>query len=279
MPRTVWIFSLSLMLYGCSSQEPVATNSEFPAVITTPAEYPDPTTWEAASETQAARAARSLEQLRQRNVPVYDGPLFVADDHEVKLQDASEVARRALILWAVELRAEGLAKEEARRIIDNLSLWDSVSPEEKRFLEEDNPDPDEARRLVWRLESLWVMMWALGYIDELTWPENMCDVEALVDIIEPNETNPDFIAGAKLRSKEEILDAQDLTMRIHWAIRDTYLSGETSIPANLDWSEGSPRIPIEESAAVGVVAERHYALNWLVNFLDPESWDAVDTPT
>jgi hypothetical protein len=33
------------------------------------------------------------------------------------------------------------------------------------------------------------------------------------------------------------------------------------------------------SAAVGVVEQRHHTLNWLVNFLNPENWDNVDTPT
>jgi hypothetical protein len=38
-------------------------------------------------------------------------------------------------------------------------------------------------------------------------------------------------------------------------------------------------VPVTLSAAVGVVEQRHYTLNWLVNFLDPEMWDDVDTPT
>jgi hypothetical protein len=33
------------------------------------------------------------------------------------------------------------------------------------------------------------------------------------------------------------------------------------------------------SAEVGVVEQRHYTLNWLVNYLDPKNWDCVDTPT
>jgi len=69
-------------------------------------QYPSPDSWEYANDRQAQRAARSFEALRQRAVPVYSGPLFVADDDEVMVQPASEVARRVLVLWAVELRAE-----------------------------------------------------------------------------------------------------------------------------------------------------------------------------
>jgi hypothetical protein len=52
------------------------------------------------------------------------------------------------------------------------------------------------------------------------------------------------------------------------------------VPEDLDWSEqNEDYVPVHLSAAVGVVEQRHYTLNWLVNFLDPEDWDHVDTPT
>ncbi|MEQ8790639.1 MAG: DUF4272 domain-containing protein [Pirellulaceae bacterium] len=242
-------------------------------------EYPSPETWEHGSERQHQRAARSLEQLKRRHVPAYSGPLMVDDDEEVRLQNAQEVARRTLVLWAVELRAEGMPQKEALELIDQLDLWDSVSAEEKRFLEDDAPDPDECQALVWRLESIWVLLWALGYIDELDWPGGMCDVPKLVKILKPLESDPQFITGAKLRSKADILDAQDLIMRIHWAVREAYLRGGGIVPDDLDWSHDSDWIPVSMSAAIGVVEQRHYTLNWLVNFLDPEDWDHVDTPT
>ena len=107
----------------------------------------------------------------------------------------------------------------------------------------------------------------------------MCDVPRLVEILEPDQLTQDFITKAKLRSTAEILDAQDLIMRIHWAVRDAYLHQGGMIPARLDWSEESELVSVGESAAVGVVEQRHYVLNWLVNFLNPENWDDVDTPT
>jgi hypothetical protein len=96
----------------------------------------------------------------------------------------------------------------------------------------------------------------------------------------PVEDDPAFITTAKLRPAKEIIDEQDLIMRIHWAIRDAHLHQGRTIPEGLDWSEqNDDYVPIHLSAAVGVVEQRHYTLNWLVNFLDPEDWDHVDTPT
>jgi len=183
------------------------------------------------------------------------------------------------VLWAVELRAEGVPQPETLGLIEQLDLWKSVSPSEKVFLENKNPTPEECQQLVWRLESIWVLMWSLGYIEQLDWPSGMCDVPKLAGLVSPHENDPAFVNSARLRSASEILDAQDLIMRIHWAIRDAYLHQGGMIPEYLDWSRDSEYVPVAMSAAVGVVEQRHYTLNWLVNFLDPENWDEVDIPT
>lgn len=241
--------------------------------------YPSPATWKHASERQANRALRSFNELKKRCVPVFQGPLCVADDGEVTIQSPQEVARRALVLWAVELRAEGVPQEETLQLINQQFLWDSVSPKEKLFLNEGNPDPEQCRRLVWRLEAIWVLLWALGYVEDLKWPSGMCDVPKLAGLISSHEDDPNFIAKAHLRTTAEILDAQDLMMRTHWAVRDAMLHRGGTIPEGLDWSGKSEFIPVTMSAAVGVVEERHYVLNWLVNYLAPKDWDSVDTPT
>ena len=241
--------------------------------------YPLPEKWEFANERQRARALRSFAELKKRAVPVYPGPLFVDDDNQVKIQSAEEVARRTMVLWAVELRAESAPRALALAIVEKLNLWKSVSPLERAFLENERPDPDECRRLVWRLESIWVLLWVLGHIEQLDWPSGMCDVPKLVRLVSPRENDPAFIASARLRPAAEILDAQDLIMRIHWAIRDAYLNQGGMLPVGLNWTQDDDWIPASLSAEVGVVEQRHYTLNWLVNFLNPENWDCVDTPT
>ena len=262
---------------GCSNKTPQASTSR--KADGGQEGYPTPEDWEDASEQQAARAARSFAELKKRRVPVYDGPLFVADDDAANLQTAQDVARRTLVLWAVELRAEGTPQEEAKGIIEEMNLWDSVSDEERTFLDNPAPTEGESARLVWRLESIWVLLWALGHVDNLDWPSEMCDVPKLVEILRPLEADQDFITNAKLRPRKEILDQQDLIMRIHWAIRDAYLNHSSEVPEDLDWSGSSPLLPLEQCAAVGVVEQRHYVLNWIVRYLNPEGWDDVDTPT
>jgi len=242
-------------------------------------QYPSPDTWKFANSRQKDRANRSFTELTKRHVPVYQGPLFVDDDEEVSVQSPQHAASRVLVLWAVALRAEGAPQDEARHIIDNLQLWAHVSPLEQQFLDKRNPSPEESQKLVWRLESLWVLMWSLGYVEELNWPSGMCDVKKLTELICKYEDDPKLISGAKLRPVRELLDAQDLTMRIHWAIRGSYPNQGGTVPEGLDWSGDSEIVPVAMSASVGVVEQRHYVLNWLVKFMEPKTWDDVDTPT
>ena len=282
----ILILALLVSVTGCtgsSEQQQVAD----PAIRETPEPpkeqsmptYPTTDDWEHANQRQKDRAKRSFAELKIRHVPVYTGPLFVDDDESATVQIPQDVARRAIILWAVAIRGEGAPQEEVKGIIDKLDLWPYVSPNEKRFLEDKDPSPETSQKLVWRLESLYVLLWSLGYIDDLNWPADMCDVGKLVEAIKDHEADPAFIKNAKLRPVSELLDAQDLTMRIHWAIRDAMLNHGGKIPSGLDWSGELDLIPLAMSPAVGVVEQRHYVLNWILKFMNPKSWDDVDTPT
>jgi hypothetical protein len=125
---------------------------------------------------QVERARRSLAILERRAVPVLRAPLlYVDDDGQVTLRTGPEVARRALALWAVVLRAENMPADEVGALLDGAGVRDAVTPEEAEFLRDEDPDPDDCQRWVWRLEGIWVLLWALGHVAELDWPRDMCD--------------------------------------------------------------------------------------------------------
>jgi hypothetical protein len=225
---------------------------------------------------QVARFQRVLALLRQRNVPTLSEALHIEDDAEAELRGPAEMARRALVLSAVTLRADGGPRDKALEIIESRNLWPAVSPKEETFLRAEETDKQAAHSLLWRLEGLWVLAWALGDV-ELDWPRKMCDVPRLVGVIRGYESDADFITKAKLRPTADLLDAVQLTLLIHWAIRDAWIH-KRPIPEDLDWASGAKMVPVSECPAIGVVAERHHALNWLIRFGDAD-WDDVDTPT
>ena len=243
----------------------------------TPPTYPNTETWEHANSRQRERASRSFAELQVRYVPAFQGPLFVDDEEEATIRSAQDIARRIMVLWAVDMKAEGVEQAQATRHLTELDIHDVVSPEERNFLDDPEPDPGYCQSLVWQLESIWVLLWAIGHIDKLDWPSGMCNTKVMVPLLKENELKPEFISNAKVRVASEILDQQDLIMRIHWAIRDAYINGRP-LPSNLNWAQPDDWAPANASAAVGVVEQRHHSLNWLVNFMDAE-WDEVDTPT
>jgi hypothetical protein len=58
-----------------------------------------------------------------------------------------------------------------------------------------------------------------------------------------------------------MLDQADLMYRYNWAVTDARINSKPS--ADLE---------------AGVVQERHYALNWLIGYMD-QDWDDVSTDT
>jgi hypothetical protein len=77
-----------------------------------------------------------------------------------------------------------------------------------------------------------------------------------------SRTTQQFIADAKLRDFSQILDQADLIYRYHWAVVDARVKQKPA-PAGLE---------------KGVVMERHYALNWLIGYMN-QAWDDVSTDT
>ena len=216
-------------------------------------------------EDARARKARSLRRLRELGVRVPEGIPPVIGETEADLRPASEVAKRAMALFLVAVRAEVIAQRRgpsAGELKDRLPLAaEAVSPAEEAFLEAAEPDEKQVPIFSWRYELLLALQWALGMVPDLPLPTEVCDVPPLARRM--FDANAERFAGdAILRTAGEILDALDLHYRLHWAVRQ----------ARLD------KKPVPGGIEGGVVYERHYAFNWLVRFEDAE-WDAVDTPT
>ncbi len=77
-----------------------------------------------------------------------------------------------------------------------------------------------------------------------------------------SKTKKQFIEDAKLRSISDILDENDLIYRYHWAVVESQINN-LEISSDIDSS---------------IVLERHYALNWLIGYMN-QSWDNISTDT
>lgn len=205
------------------------------------------------------RRDRSNARLKAENVPVYDDLFVIETADQMHRRTTGEIARRALSLAVVAIHADAKDQIWTNELIESYGIKSDLSPIETNFIAAKEIDIELATSLSWRFEAMMPLLWAIGYVPELSRPDHQIVVpEVLGPIIKFREGELERLA--KLRSVNELLDAADLILRYHWAIRDCWLSGRPP-PAGLD---------------SGVVAERHVALNWLIR---NERWDDVDTGT
>src|SRR5262245_44835213 len=110
------------------------------------------------------RQARSEEELSQFGVRTPATLPPVVSETEVALRPALEVARRAMALFVVALRAESLMCPELavadlrqKRPLAFLAL----TPKESLFLNDEAPDQQQITNFAWRYEAAWMLGWAL----------------------------------------------------------------------------------------------------------------------
>lgn len=213
------------------------------------------------SDEAQARKDRSLAILKAEMVPFIDHLPLIEAEAESTRRTTEQVATRAMALCIVAAKGEGVEQEIIDKLVAEYQLASAFTSKEKAFINNPGPTQHERVQFAWRYECYWVMLWALGYIDKLERPDKICDVGLAVSILRDNGRDG-FLKKAKLRSQREIVDAADLIYRCHWAVVDARVNNRDA-PAGLDG---------------GIVLERHYALNWLIGYLD-QQWDDISTDT
>lgn len=208
------------------------------------------------------RKQRSIALLQNEGVPFIDHLPVIRDEETAQIRSTEETAWRAMALGIVAVKGEGLEQERVLEIIEQYKLEHAFTAKEREFVYNEKPSEHDRIQFTWQYECYWVLLWALRYIEELSRPDQICDVPRAVRVM-VDRTAEEFIRDAKLRSAAEILDEADLIYRYDWACVDARINGRT-IP---DWLECS------------VILERHRALNWLTGYADNAGWDDVSTDT
>ncbi len=216
------------------------------------------------TEDQKQRKHKSEYLLKEADIKVNKNLPYLKSEEDITTRSVKEVATRVTILAFTNLVAfNNITAEEAIIEIKKYNLWDAVTPAEKSFLE--NPTDERKNHETWKCEGIWLLMWALNVVDEIGEPNELANLKDIPYEVYPigQHKNPNnFIDAQKnLRSKTEIIDANDLYYRMSWASVDARIN-------NVELTE----------LHGGVVYERHYALNWLTKYRDQE-WDEVSCDT
>ncbi len=192
-------------------------------------------------------------------MPYLDTLPVIDSEENSEVRSEEEVEFRTLCLVIVAAKGEGVEQDIIDQLAADYGLATYFTPDGLAFTNDANPTQQQRVNFLWRYESAWVMMWSLGFLDELQRPNAIADVPQLVEIVRDNST-ASFQEAAQLRQAAELLDRADLVYRYHWAVTDARINGREA-PTGLNGS---------------VVFERHYSLNWLTGYLD-QDWDDVST--
>ncbi|WP_158976208.1 DUF4272 domain-containing protein [Cellulophaga sp. L1A9] len=215
---------------------------------------------ESYTKEQIERKVTSESFLEKHGIKTNKNLPCAMDAAAIELRTEKEIIDRAYALLVIAAKGEGVAQEHLIKTVEAKQI-DSFSPYETFIYTTATLSDQERAYATWRYESLYVALWALGITEELKYPDEICDVSAIVSaIFQP--TREDFEKMVDVKSTSEILDELDKTYRMNWACVDARINGN------------------EVTGAINssVVYERHYALNWLTNHQN-QDWDTIQTNT
>lgn len=216
------------------------------------------------STNQIDRKERIETILKESNIKINKHLPCIESEEETILRTPKEIAQRVCILGITNMVAfNAISGQEAFDYIKKHQLEEWVTPKEFEFLA--NPTEENKMYETWKCEGIYTLMWALHYVDDLTFPNVLCDLNTIPYEkypVGPDKNPNDFINSITTsRTKEEILDMADLYYRLDWACVDARINQRN----------------IEE-ANPSVVYERHYTLNWLIHYRN-QDWDDVTCDT
>ncbi|MEL7534770.1 MAG: DUF4272 domain-containing protein [Bacteroidota bacterium] len=207
------------------------------------------------------RKLRSIAYCKKHEIPVNVYLPEIESEAETTIRSKAEIVSRTFALLYLGIKSEGTEAKLLKELEEKYDIRECFSKNELAYVDAADPSSQQQFDANWRYESMHVLLWTLGYIDSLTYPAEICNVKDDVLLVWEN-SKADFIAKAQVRSKKEILDQADLIYRIHWACVDARINSQDP-PSGLNSS---------------VVYERHYVLNWLINYME-QDWDNVTTDT
>ena len=237
------------------TRKPISVSEEqMKGKVRTSLDSPNPTA------AQLDRKKKNTEAVKKMGLPTLDTLPVVEDEAQIQPRTPKEVAERCLAVAICAVKGESSDQALIDKLVERFSAKSFFSPKENAFIRAGKPTRQQLVDFAWGYECNHVLLWALGHLEQLKPPHEICDVPGEMKMI--RDAGPKaFVPEAKVRPLSEILDMADLYYRLHWAATELRLEGKKSDVAN------------EE-----IIRERHRALNWLIRYMD-QAWDDVTTDT
>ncbi|MEK4426849.1 DUF4272 domain-containing protein [Solibacillus sp. FSL K6-1523] len=225
---------------------------------------------EVITEEGERRKNNTIMYLNEHGIPFNQGlpQLLPLAHYSFKTQE--QIAKRAVALLIIIQYACDVAQDsdihESRDfftgMLNKFGVEKYLTDNERNFLQSENPNKQEAGNISWQYEAYWVLIWALGLVDTLDFPDDICDCEYAIQVVSSCESFEQFYGETTMRNIEVILDEADKIYRLHWACVNSRIQ-EQEAPASLNES---------------VVMERRRGLFWIIGHRD-EEWDYISMDT
>lgn len=225
---------------------------------------------ELTSEEGEQRKNRTIAFLSERGIPFIHGLPQLPPLEQCQFKTKEDIARRAVSLLIVIQFACDVAQGEDIHgsrdfftgMLQKFGVEQDLTENERKLLQDEEPVMEEAVNISWQYEAYWALIWALGLVDTLDFPDRVCDCEYAIEVVSSCETFEQFLLKTSMRSKEEMMDEADRIYRLHWACVNSRIQGEEA-PAGMNES---------------IVMERRRGLFWIIGHRD-EEWDHISMDT
>ncbi len=193
--------------------------------------------------TPEARKSNSIALLRTRGVYTIDHLPVIEPAETCARRSAEEIRSRALAHAVYFLRGQFVFSNETLQDFQQVlhaglaASADEFTDDEHAFVESASPSEHDVQQSSWSIESVVPLLWSIGLLDDLPWPEGICNLKIVLAAVKASRT----AVGLKLRPLDEILDQADIHYRLLWACRNHRISGT----------------PEPEGIEASVVIERH----------------------
>lgn len=204
------------------------------------------------------RKKRSEKILKTLKVPINKHLPLTENEEEVSLRTKEEIINRIIPLAIVSAKAMEAPLE---KIVERYNANELFTEEEKKFLMKEHLNQNELIQYSWKLECIWLLLWSVNLISDIDVPADTCNAEYVFETVFLH-SKQELLDKSSIKPTSDILDSLDFIYRAHWAVREAQIN-HLEVPSSLN---------------EGVVYERHYTLNWLVNYMDQE-WEEISTDT
>ncbi len=159
------------------------------------------------------RKKRSIEILKAHNVPYIQHLPVIETANNVKIRTVEEIAQRAVTcLLAIQVACDAAGApgnfKKSRKFFGEklieLGLEGFLTQKEQKIFKGKCNNQDFVS-MTWKYEAYWILLWALGIVEQLDYPSEACDCEfaihAVADCNSMNDRSEERRVGKECRSR------------------------------------------------------------------------------